>query len=61
MSTTPGQCDERYPVTDTRNPLGHPPRLPEQCSYSVVADQPAISMTGWTMSTQDGPIVISIT
>ena len=61
MSTAPGQCDERYTVTDPRNPISHPPRLPEQCSYSVVANQPAISMTWLTMSTQDGPSVVSIT
>ncbi len=56
-----GACKERYSVNDPRNPLRHPPRLPDQCRYSVILNQPRISMTGGVMSTQTGPTVVALT
>lgn len=56
-----GQCEERYSINDSRNPLRHPPRLPDQCQYSVIMNQPRIGMTGGILSTQDGPTVVALT
>lgn len=56
-----GACEERYSVTDPRNPLRHPPRLPDQCEYSLITNQPRIGMTGGVLRTQDGPTVVALT
>lgn len=62
-SATNGCCDERMKADDPANTtqFGHPPRLVDQCSYSVIPDQAGISMTGKVIKTQDGPIVVSLT
>lgn len=62
-SATDGCCDERRAANDPNNitQFGHPPRKRDQCSYSVIPNQPGISMTGNILSTQNGPTIVYLT